>query len=164
MWSVAFPCSRAYLYTDSYKWHLGTPHPLAFSGRSTILLVQQSWAPALPGGSLGRCWRHRGVSIEDRSKARSLSLADREGTTREGAATIFFSGFMTRSESCISWIFLLVYAFIPCSLSFSSHRAVELCALNESVCLSECVPSVWWNSSQLNSLRSLFPVCIPVLC
>lgn len=160
---MCFPVSETVL-KDSYKWHLGTPsHPLGlYSKENETPWCWYNCLTAVLGEYLEYAARHRYPSEGPESDAVRLRLRTEYGQKGKTPLLVLW---MTLTESCISGVFLFIYAVHSKSLSFSSHRSVELCVLNKIVCLSErSLIRLWWNSSQLKWLRFSYHCSVSVLC
>lgn len=95
---------------------------------------------ALLGEHLGVMLPDTDIRLKTESDAVRLRLRTEYGQKGKTPLLVLW---MTLTESCISGVFLFIYAVHSKSLSFSSHRSVELCVLNKIVCLSERFPSVF---------------------
>ena len=110
---------------------------ITVSGRTGLI--------ALLGEHLGSMLPDTDIHLKTESDVVRPRFMDRVWTKRKDTATVLFFLvlWMTLTESFISWVFLFIYAVHSMSLSFPSHRSVELCVLNKIVCLSEHFPSVF---------------------
>lgn len=139
MQPVVFSCFRL-----SWKIHtsgIWGPLPIhwPYSKENETPWCWQNWSHCCPRGTRLCCQTQ--ISVwRPANQMLSGYAEDRVWTKRKDTATGFMDDL---TESCISGVFLFIYAVHSKSLSFSLPQICWACVLNKIVCLSERFPSVF---------------------